>query len=214
MPKLRSGLKLSRCSGGSSGSRPAATVEHPCTTRTAPATPVKSVTVRHSHLFEGKSSGTFATELAYANTVYAIAGVSFSAGNEEILDEAATKDPALLGDNALLAYAGPNSDASSYTAEENALLAHNETAGEITAYYIKGVENRVLGGRAYTDQDALTVLTVAGQRTLPHEIGHLLMGEFHPNNNDNIMAQSSVATGVDCLSDEEIELARNNSLAT
>jgi len=206
MPRLRSGLRLSRCSR---------TVEHPCTTRTAPVTPVKTVTVRHSHLFEGKSSGTFATELTYANTVYRLAGINFTSGHEELIDETATKAAGLLGSNALLAYAGPSSTASTYTAEENALLAHNDTAGEITVYYIKGVENRTdLAGRAYLDREAVIDLADAPQRTLPHEMGHLLIGAIHPNNNDNIMAQSSVASGVDCLSDEEIRLARANSLAT
>jgi hypothetical protein len=92
-------------------------------------------------------------------------------------------------------------------------MAHNESAGEVTAYYVKGVENTAgLGGRAFLQDDGLIVLPAAGTRTLAHEIGHLLIGVGHPSTNDNIMAQSSVATGVDCLSDEQISTARNSSL--
>jgi hypothetical protein len=208
MPRMRSGLRLSRCS------RLVNEKANPCTARTTPATPVKTVTVRHSHLWDGDKSSDFTTHLAYANRVYAIAGITLASGNPENIGETDTKDATLLGPNGLLNDSGTNPQIASYTTEERALMRHTEAAGEVTAYYLKGVENTPnLGGRAFLQDDAVILMPGAGTRTLAHEMGHILMGAGHPPNKDNIMIQNPEATGVDCLSDDQIEAARNNSLA-
>lgn len=206
-PRLRSGLRISRC-------RTVNERANTCTTNTTAATPAKTITVRHSHLWDGDPTVTFTSQLAYANTVYAIAGITFAAGNEENIDQTNTKDAALLGSNGLLDDSGTNPKISSYTAEERALMAHNEASGEVTAYYLKGVENTAnLGGRAFLQDDALIIMPGQMKRTLAHEVGHILGGAGHPSNNDNIMAQNPDATGVDCLSDGQIEAVRESSLA-
>jgi hypothetical protein len=172
------------------------------------------VTVRHTHLSGGKTASDFATHLAYANTAYTLAGISFAAGNDETIDDTATKDPTLLGANKLLNDSGTNPQIATYTAEETALMAHNSASGEVTAYYLLGVENTAgLLGRGFLQDDAVIMLPSAPKRTLPHEMGHILIGGGHPSNNDNLMAQTSVASGVDCLSDEQIDAARKSSLA-
>lgn len=94
-------------------------------------------------------------------------------------------------------------------------MARNDAATEVTAYYIKGVENTAnLAGRRFIDDHSVIVLANAPTRTLAHEVGHILVGSGHPSNNDNIMAQSSSATGVDCLSDAQITTARSSNMAT
>jgi hypothetical protein len=207
-PRLRSGLRLSRCQGGVN------TRANPCTARATPATPVKTVTIRHSHLFGGKSTGAFTTDLAYANRVYAVAGITFADGNVENIDETHTKDASLLGANALVNDSGDPPRSSSYSLEETALLSHNRASGQITAYFAKGMEHLTdYNGLSYVDDNSMVVVPSAPSRTLPHEAGHLLIGLGHPSNNDNIMAQTRVATGADCLSDDQIEAARNSSLA-
>jgi hypothetical protein len=209
VPRLRSGLRVSRCRSQSVNQG-----ANPCTTSTTPATPAKSITVRHSHLWGGDTSAAFTTQLTYASTVYGIAGITFAAGNDENIDETPTKDAGLLGPNALLNDSGTNPQKSSYTGEERALMAHNETSGEVTAYYLKGVENTPnLGGRAFLQDDAVILMPAQMTRTLAHELGHILGGAGHPPNNDNIMADNPSSTGVDCLSDKQIEAARNSSLA-
>jgi len=152
--------------------------------------------------------------MAYANRVYSLAGITFASGNLETIDETHTKEAGLLGSNALLNDSGTNPQIATYTPEETALMSHNKTAGQITAYYVKGVENTPnLNGRGFLQDNSVIVLPAAPQRTFPHEVGHILIGAGHPADNDNIMAQTSVATGVDCLSDDQIQAARNSGLA-
>jgi hypothetical protein len=199
MPRLRSGLHLARCKD-----------KNPCTTRTAQPAPVKTVTVRHTHLAGGKDSGTFSNHLAYANKVWAIAGISFTAGNEETIGPDATR--ALLGSPSFLNNSQPV-EPRAYTAEETALLAHNNAPGEATAYFIEDFENVKANAITYPEKSGIVIAKRAEQRTLAHEIGHLLIGAGgHNSVNDNIMAWSGVATGVDCLGDEQIDTARKSSL--
>jgi hypothetical protein len=200
IPRLRSGLQLSRCSS-----------KQPCTTRTTAPTPRKTVTVRHSHLWGGGSAGDFTRHLTYADRVYDIAGIDIVAGNAETVNEADTKST--IGADAKVATSGDPPNAGSYTAEETALFGRNTAGGEVTAYYIQEMLNVDLWGLAYTDSDKLLLEPQVSDRVLAHELGHLLIGRGHPSNNDNIMAKSSVASGVDCLSDDQITDARNDSLA-
>jgi hypothetical protein len=209
IPRLRSGLRLSRCRSDSVNTR-----ANPCTSRTTPVTPRQTVTVRHSHLWGGGSAADFTRHLARANTVYNIAGLDFVAGNSETINETDTKDAGLLGSNATLDVSSDPPRRNSYTAEETALLSHNSASGEITAYYIKELDNVSLWGLAYVDSNALMLEPTVSDRVLAHEMGHILMGLGHPSNSDNIMERSSAATGVDCLSDDQIEAARNHPLST
>ena len=202
VPRLRSGLRLSACRR-----------KDPCTTRTTAPTPRKTVTIRHTHLWSGGSTADFTRHLTYADKVYDPAGVDIVAGNAEPpIGETDTKAASLLGSDAILDTSGDSPRSGSYTAEEKALFAHNSGGGEATAYYVKAMGDGKNWGLAYVDSDKFVVDHGADDRTLAHELGHLF-GMSHPTNNDNIMAQSTSATGVDCLSDVQIDEARSDSLA-
>lgn len=206
MPALRSGLRLQGC-------RTVNQRANTCTSRTTPASPSKTVTVRPTYLFGGNTASQFTTQLAKANTVYAIAGITVAAGNALTINETDTK--AMLGTTPTLHDSPDPPRAGSYTSEETALFSHNTASNEISAYYLQDLEtNTNLWALSYVDSGYLIQSNRTTDRVLAHEMGHLLMGLGHPtSNNDNIMAQSSIASGVDCLSDEQIDSARASNLA-
>ena len=204
MPALRSGLKIQRCK--TVNEKP-----NPCTTRATPASPVKTMTIRPTYLWGGSTSGKFTSQVAYANNVFKPAGLEVKGGNVETVNEADTKT--LLGTNALLNVSGNPPQKSSYTAEEKALLAKNSASNEVSLYYIKKMENiSDAWALTYLDSDAIVEETTTTDRVLAHEIGHLIGGGGHPSNLDNFVAKSTSATGVDCISDDQIEAARKNRL--
>jgi hypothetical protein len=204
VPRLRSGLRLSACKR-----------KEPCTTRTTAPTPRKTVTIRHTHLWGGGSTADFTRQLAYADAHYDIAGIDVVAGNAEPpISETDTKNANLLGADAILELSGDPPRSGSYTAEERALLAHNAAAGQVTAYYVKAISDSQYWGMSYVDDDRFAVTAGAPDRAVAHELGHLLMGLGHPTNNDNVMKTGNDATGVDCLSDDQIQEARGDSLAS
>ena len=88
----------------------------------------------------------------------------------------------------------------------------NKKDGQVTAYYLDDVANSDIGGRAFIESDALVIASDADDRTLAHELGHLLVGAWHSVNNDNIMQKSTLASLVDCLTDQQIEMMRNSDL--
>jgi hypothetical protein len=135
------------------------------------------------------------------------------AGNELAIDQATTEDAALLGPDANLDVSADPPRSGAYTAEETALMGQNTADGELKAYYIQDLMNVSLWGLAYVDSNAVVMESGVVDRVLAHEAGHVLMGLGHPDNNDNIMAQTSRATRVDCLSDDQITAARGHSLA-
>src|SRR5262249_30804743 len=192
-----SGLRLSTCRA----------TANPCTMHTVPATPVKSLTVRHTHLAGGKESGAFNDDLAYANKVWEIAGIRFAAGKEETLGVDQTSE--LLGSPPTLAEGKTTGEPHIYTPEEIKLLVHSYSATEATAYYIEDFETTKANGATYKAYNGVVLAKRAPRRTFAHEIGHLLIGAGgHDSVDDNIMAWSAVATGVDCLSDAQIDTAR------
>jgi hypothetical protein len=200
MPRLKSGLRLSTCRA----------TANPCSMRTVPESPVKRLTVRHTHLAGGKESGAFNDDLAYTNKVWALAGIRFAAGKEETLGVDETRE--LLGSPPFL-NEGRTGEPHVYTPEEIKLLVHSYAPGEATAYYIEDFETLKANGATYKTYNGIVIAKKAPQRTFAHEVGHLLIGPGgHDSVDANIMAWSGVATGEDCLSDTQIDTARKSDL--
>jgi hypothetical protein len=200
VPRLRSGLRLSACKR-----------KEPCTTKTTAPTPRKTVTVRHSHLWGGGSTAEFTTLVTEADRLWDIAGIDVVAGNEETIGETDTKNANLLGPDAILDLSGDPPRSGSYTAEEKALLAHNSAGGEVTAYFVKTIGDGSYWGMSYVDSDKFAIEPGSPDYTIGHELGHLLIGLGHASNSENLMAK--IPTGVKCLSDNQIDEARGDSLA-
>jgi uncharacterized protein DUF4157 len=163
-------------------------------------TPKKTVTVNVTFLKDGSTD--IATHLTKANTVFAQANVEVKKGKEETLDE--TKSKAILGDDLIL---DEFSDPKTPTTEEKALVKENRTAGTITMYYVKSMSKGSIGEAFFPSTGVAESFVYASSntRTWPHELGHVLLdaGE-HPADADNFMAQTSVATGKEKMTPEQI----------
>ena len=161
--------------------------------------PKKTVTVNVTYLKGGSTD--IATHLTKANTVFAAASVDVKKGNEKTLDEAASK--VILGDDLILdEFANPATP----TTEEKALIKENRTAGTITMYYVGSMSKGSIGEafNPASGQPASFVYASTNTRTWPHELGHILLDDgSHPADADNFMAQTSVASGVEKMTDAQ-----------
>jgi hypothetical protein len=169
--------------------------------------PKKTVTVNVTYLKGGSTD--IATHLTKANTVYAAARVDVKKGKEKTLDEAASK--AILGDDLIL---DEFDDPATPTTEEKALIKENRTAKTITMYYVGSMSKGSIGEAFYpaAGQPASFVYASPNTRTWPHELGHVLLDSGdHPGDADNFMAQTSVASGVEKMTADQITKIRGST---
>lgn len=200
MPRLKSGLGLSRCGGGKT--------TPPVIQNTAPQGTKKTVTVNVTYLKGGSTD--LATHLVKANDVFKQASVEVKEGKSQTLEE--TESKAVLGDDLVLK---EYSDPSSPTDEEKELLKLNRHAGEITMYYVGGMSAGSYGEAfwASTGQPLSFVYASSNSRTWPHELGHVLLNTGdHPDDADNFLHQTGGATGKDTMTPEQIKAIQGSSL--
>ncbi|HSB10228.1 MAG TPA: DUF4157 domain-containing protein [Blastocatellia bacterium] len=192
MPRLRSGLRLSRCKGGGSEKAGAGLSK-------------KSVTVNVTYLKDGSTD--LATHLKKTNDVYKQADVEVKSGKEVTLDD--TKSKAILGDDLILE---EFTDGKNPTTEEKALIKENRTAGTITMYYVKALSQGSIGEnfRRGNGQPPGFVFASPVARTWPHELGHVLLDKGTHEEADNFMAQTTDATGKDLMNEEQIKTIRSS----
>ncbi len=157
-PALRSGPRLSRCGKDK-----------------PEALPRKSVTVNPTKMHG--SSYNIAVGFTYANDkVYKQANVEVKKGKEEPQDE--TKSKAILGDDLIL---HEFSDPKAPTDEEKALLKVNQSAGALTAYFVKGMSDGSTGENFRpghgTGLLGFVVSDDGNAPTFSHELGHVLLDD-------------------------------------
>jgi Ca2+-binding RTX toxin-like protein len=154
-PRLRSGLRLSRCENKPAG-----------------ALTQKSVTVNPTQLHG--SSPNVNSNFEYANKkVYSQASVDVKKGTSQTLDE--PKSKAIIGDDLVLE---EYTDAAAPTAEEQALLKVNQSASAVTCYYVKEMSQGNTGEAFLPSlgQGVGFVVSNAGNdATFAHELGHVLL---------------------------------------
>lgn len=194
VPRLRSGLRLSRCD------------------KDAGVGPKKSVTVNHTQLHE--STGSFSSALTFSNTkVYNQANVEVKKGTDVTLDEAKSK--ALLGDDLIL---DEFTDPTKPTTEEQALLKINQTAGAVTMYYVKNLSDGHTG-EAFIPSNGVGVGFVVGNsgidQTFAHELGHVLLDSgSHAVPDDTYLMHPSIGAGKTKLTPEQITTIRSSPFVT
>jgi hypothetical protein len=192
MPRLKSGLGLSRCGGGGETS----TKEK------------KTVTVNPTYLSGGSTA--LSSHLTKANEVFKPANVEVKEGKSETLDD--TKSKAILGNDLEL---HEYEDVTKPTAEEQKLLKVNRTGSTITMYYVKKMSKNSKGEAfpPYSGQPVSFVYASPNSRTFPHELGHILLNSAdHPKDADNFMHETDGASGKDIITQEQIKTLRSSSL--
>jgi len=191
MPRLRSGLQLSRCKKTTKEE----CLPGPC------KQPIKTVSVDLIKLHG--STMTPATDLAVAKKAYKPCCIDIVPGKQETVSQVDTHS--WIGADQTLAAAGVCTP----TGEEKAVMANAQTkygiSADIHAFY---VEDTTHNSRAYTCGpgastyfESVWITNSAKPRSLAHEIGHILIDTFdhkgicHPEAKDNVMTPSNSATG-------------------
>lgn len=168
--------------------------------------PLKTLTVNCSYLQQNKSVD---DDLSKTNEVYQHAAVRVDRGSEERPSERDAKK--ILGEDLILEEGSPTSP----SREENKLLKTNRATGTITAYLVNKLSGGASGESFWpsTGQPASVVVAAdtAESRTLPHELGHVLLNDGrHPDDNNNFMAQSWSATHKELMTPEQIKTIRES----
>jgi hypothetical protein len=158
-------------------------------------------------------SNTVRADVRRANAIYGPqASVSITNTAVDRLSE--TESDNILGtDGKLDTFTG-----STLTAEETALIAHNRTAGRITAYYVPRFKRATLRGEAirparFGVSDPSVVIGAATRvlDTLAHELGHVLTNDGgHSSDAANLMASGSIRDFTDNLTDDQISAIRSS----
>lgn len=167
----------------------------------------KKVKVNVTYLSGGSTS--LASHLTKANSVFGQAKVKVESGKVVTLDGAKSK--AILGDDLIL---DEYSDPASATVEEKKLLKVNRTADAPTMYYVGGMSAGSLGEAFWpaTGNPSGFVYASSNSRTWPHELGHVLLNDGgHPGDADNFMAQTSVASGKEKMTADQITTIRSSA---
>lgn len=179
-----------------------------------PECPSGKTTVRIDFLsFRGSTRDPYA-DMAAANRIYAPCCVQFVAGEGKSV-RPGLSDP-LMGNDTTFERATRAVD----SPEETALIPEMHRTfnlnGRLHAFYFEQINPRARGtAHRQTGSSALTVnhiymTNTAADRTLAHEIGHILLdGNFHHLPADNLMHPSNTATGSN-LTEEQCETIRNN----
>jgi hypothetical protein len=181
MPRLKSGLRLSRCKSTPS-----------------PAPPAKTVALNIAHLEQGPAS--HAADLTKAEETYRQANIKFDVSTPPPFDDAKTKS--LIGNDYIL---DEFTSVGSPTAEETALTADpaGRKAGAISMYYVKGMSHGSTGesfpaSLFPTFPASVIISSTDTKETFSHELGHMLLndGGHHPSR-DNLMFQPNFQFNLD-----------------
>lgn len=174
------------------------------------ALPLKTLTINASYVQQNKD---VEDHFSKANAVYHQAGVHVDRGAEERPSVRDAKK--ILGEDLILEEGSPTSPSD----EERKLLKTNRAPGTITAYFVDRMSQGAAGESFWqgTGQPESVVVAadVAAPRTLPHELGHVLLNDgSHPDDNDNFMAQSSGGPShKDVMTPEQIRAIRESPFA-
>lgn len=158
-------------------------------------------------------SNTVAADVRRSNDIYGPqASVSITNTSPTRLSETESDD--ILGDDGKLdTFTG-----STLTAEETSLVAHNRTAGRITAYYVPRFVSSTLRGEAIrpsrfgvADPSVVVGAETRVLDTLAHELGHVLTNDgSHPSDAANLMASGAIRDFTDNLTDDQISAIRSS----
>lgn len=175
-----------------------------------PAMTQKTVTINITNMFG--SSGNASSAITYANTqVYNQANIKLVKGKEENVDQ--PKSEAILGTDLILA---EFSSSANPTTEEKALLKLNQSAGAITLYYVKALDQGSLGENFRPGQGNGLLGVVVGNsgidNTVSHELGHVLLDDGG-HNPDSTFLMHATATSPTKLSPTEITKMRSSPFA-
>ncbi len=199
MPRLRSGLRLSRCKDESapSGAAKSAPTGTPTTVPSA-APPMKTVSLHIVHLEKGPASHD--ADLTQGQETYKQANVKLNVVKSLPFDDAKTKS--LIGDDYVL---DEFTSVGTPTAEEAKLTseAAGRTDGAISMYYVKGM-SRGSTGESFWPKDwptvkpSVVITSKDSKETFSHELGHVLLndGGHHPDR-DNLMFTTNFKFNLD-----------------
>jgi len=152
------------------------------------------------------------TDIATANRVFSQAGITIQTAKTETLS--AADSSAILGaDNKLDDFTSP-----ALTTEEQSLVAHNRTAGRITAYYVPEFIHAGTRGEAmipsYHGVTESSIVISSADRvndTFAHEMGHVLLNDAsHDNDASNLMASGDIRNFTDKLTKGQIKKAQGS----
>ena len=182
IPRLRSGLRLARCTRNSGS-----------TTNIAK----KTVTINMAVL-DGANNNSSA-DISKSNKIFndATCGLQVAAGSPMTLTPAQTG--AILGSDKKLA----EPSGATVSPEENKLVSYNRSSGRITAYYVPGFVPQKRGTSLQAPRhgvpDSLLMGPLQAIDTFTHELGHILSRDpTHNSDPDNLMASGSIRNvGVD-----------------
>ena len=193
IPRLRSGLRLSRCKDTGSSTTKAA------------SSPKKTVSVHINHLEKAPTS--HAADLTKAQATYAVANVDIKEVKSAVFDDATTKS--LIGNDYIL---DEYTSVGTPTAEEAKLLseAAGRSGGAISVYYVKGLSHGNTG-ESFWPKDwanvgaSVVISSTDTKETFSHELGHVLLddGGHHADNN-NLMFQPNFKFDLDATQRQTI----------
>ncbi len=170
------------------------------------------MTLNHTKLFG--STGSIDTAITFANTkVYNQANVELKKSTDITLDE--VKSKAILGADLIL---DEFVDPTKPTAEEQALLKENQTAGAVSVYYVKDFSSGTTTGEAFIPSNGVGVGVAVGNKgidqTFSHELGHVLLDSgSHAVPDDTYLMDPTVGATKTKLTDAQITTIRSSSFA-
>jgi Zn-dependent peptidase ImmA (M78 family) len=171
----------------------------------------KKVTVNVTNFKD--AGGSIGSALTYANTnVYNQAATEIQKGKEVTLDE--TKSKAILGNDLIV---DEYTDPASPTGEETNLLKENQSAGAITAYFVKGFDKGSIGESFWASSGSGLIGFVVGStrsdNTFSHELGHVLLDDGGHNVPDATYLMHATAPNPTKLTPQQITKIKNSPFA-
>jgi Zn-dependent peptidase ImmA (M78 family) len=171
----------------------------------------KKVTVNVTNLKD--AGGSIGSALTYANTnVYNQAATEIQKGKEVTLDE--TKSKAILGNDLIV---DEYTDPASPTGEETNLLKENQSAGAISAYFVKGFDKGSIGESFWASSGSGLIGFVVGStrsdNTFSHELGHVLLDNGGHNVPDATYLMHATAPNPTKLTPQQITKIKNSPFA-
>jgi hypothetical protein len=177
-PRLKSGLRLSRCDRQTTAS-------------------VRTVTINTTVLAGANDNSAADTRTTNRILTRSNCGLQVSAGTPQTLEPGPTS--AILGTDNLL----EEPSGATVSSEEQQLVSNNRDSGRITAYYVPGFNPSKRGTSLQSPRhgvaDSLLMGPSAASDTFAHELGHILARDpTHHSDPDNLMASGEIRNvGVD-----------------